>query len=532
MPERLLSSVRVLDTGGRPVGGATATTTVPGDRRTLSTSLATLPAGTYTVTWRIVSAVDGHATTGAFSFGVGGGAVAPAGPAVAAVAAGQAAGQTLAAPGPLAVAGRWAFFAGLALLTGAAACGLAVFGLRLPGQRAALLATAVAVAAAGLGAMTIDTIQQAGAPLGQVLASATGHWLAWRGAAVLGAALAVAAVLARPGRAWPLAVLGAASAGGMLAHALGGHAAAPSPVRWLHLATMWGHLVVVGIWIGGLAWLLAGLRERGEGTGADRVGAAKADPVGAAKADPVGAAKRFSRLATLSLAAVVATGMARSIDEVGGVRGLTGTGFGRALLVKLALFSGLVLLGAASHFRVVPRLRGGRAPMGRLRRNVGLELGLASAVLASAAVLSALAPGTSALRPPAGPVAAAASSPAMAPPMAPPMVRVAGADYTTSVRVTLTVSPGTAGPNRFTAQLADYDSGRPVPAVRVWLACALPNRPELGILDVDLARSAEGRWAARGSALPLSGDWDVTAFVEGAAGTVTVPLRVRVATTT
>ena len=81
-PERRLSSVRVLDAAGRPVGGG-HTAPAPGDPRTLQTTLAELPAGTYTVSWRIVSAVDGHPTTGAFSFGVG--TPAPAGAAGAGV---------------------------------------------------------------------------------------------------------------------------------------------------------------------------------------------------------------------------------------------------------------------------------------------------------------------------------------------------------------------------------------------------------------------------------------------------------------
>jgi copper transport protein len=216
---------------------------------------------------------------------------------------------------------------------------------------------------------------------------------------------------------------------------------------------------------------------------------------------------------------VVATGLARTVDEVGGWSGLTGTGFGRALLVKLALFGGLLLLGAANHYRVVPGLRSGRVGLGRLRGTVGGELGLASAVLLSAALLSALPPGAGAAgRPAPGPAARAR----------PARVQVAGADYTTSVRVTLTVSPGTAGPNRFTAEVVDYDSGRPAPAERVWLACTMPDRPDLGSLELDLTRAAEGRWTAEGSPLPVTGRWDVTAWVEAATGTVTVPLRVQV----
>jgi copper transport protein len=483
-PDRALSSVRVLDAGGRLVGGD-RTALAPDDPATLQTRLAQLADGTYTVSWRIVSSVDGHSTSGAFTFGVG-----VAAPAVQAAAVAE---QTEAAPGPLAVAGRLAFFSGLALLVGAAATGLVVFGRRLSGPRTLLVVSLVA-GAAGLAAMTVATWRQAAVPLGQLLASDTGRWLAWRGIALLVAAVATAAVAFRPARALSLAALGVAAAGGLLVHALAGHAAAPSSMRWLHLATQWAHLVMVGVWIGGLAWLLTGMRGRG-------------------RRQRVQAALRYSHLATISLVAVVGTGLLRTLDELDGWRALLGTGFGRVLLVKLALFALLLLLGAVNHFQVVPGLRSGRLPVGSLRRTVRAELGLSAAIVLSAALLGGLAP-----RPGA---ASLAGQPE------PALVQTAGADYTTSVRVTLTVSPGTAGPNRFIADVADFDTGLPAVVERVRLACSMPERPDVGSFDLDLARGQDGRWAASGSALPVAGGWDVTALVEGGTGALTVPLHVR-----
>ena len=486
-PERRLSAVKVIDSLGRPVGAGPAMA-VPGAPATLAVRLPGLRPGTYTVSWRVTSAVDGHLTSGAFSFGVG--VPAPATP------AGPAAEQRLAGPAPLAVAGRLAWVLGLFVLVGAGATGLFTFGGRLPGPRGALLGAGLVAAAAGLVALTAAASTQAGAGLGAVLASTQGHWLLGRAAALVVAAGAAVAVARRPGRGLPLALLGVAAAGGLLAHALAGHAAAPSRVRWLELGAQWAHLVMAGVWIGGLAWLALGLAGHGR------------------RPERTDAALRFSRLATVSLAVVVATGLIRAVAEVGGWGGLTGTAFGRALLVKLALFGGLLGLGAVNHFRLVPGLRAGRAALGRLRGSVRGELALASGVLLSAALLATLPPG------PARPAPA---------PVVPELVRAAGADYTTSVRVTLSVSPGTAGPNRFSADVVDYDSGQPVPAERVWLSCSLPERPDLGVLEVDLARTGAGAWAATGSALPLVGRWDVRASIEAAVGTWTVPLEVPVA---
>ena len=100
-PDPGLSTVRVLDSGGRAVAGGPARP-VAGRPLELRVPLAELPAGGYTVSWRIVSAVDGHRTDGLFGFGVG----AAGAPQLAASQA-VAASRTGPALSPLAVAGRW-----------------------------------------------------------------------------------------------------------------------------------------------------------------------------------------------------------------------------------------------------------------------------------------------------------------------------------------------------------------------------------------------------------------------------------------
>ncbi|HYT24916.1 MAG TPA: copper resistance protein CopC, partial [Actinomycetota bacterium] len=313
-PDLGLSSVHVLDTAGRALERGRPEP-VPGRSLALRVPLGGLPAGTYTVSWKVVSRVDGHTTGGAYVFGVGVPPVAPPG-------ARQVMTTRADAPSPVAVAGRWSFYWGLALLVGAAASGLAVFDRRLPGRPALLLTGAVVVAAGGLAAMVAGARSGAGVPLGTLLGSRVGHLLAWQAGALATAALAVVALLRRPGRAWPLAAVGVTAAGGLLAHALAGHAAAPSSLRGVNLATQWAHLLAVGAWVGGLPWLLAGLRGR------DRAGQAAA-------------AVRFSRLATACLAAVAVTGFVRAAEELGGWARLLDTAFGRVLDVKLALFGAL-----------------------------------------------------------------------------------------------------------------------------------------------------------------------------------------------
>src|SRR4029450_9459173 len=110
----------------------------------------------------------------------------------------------------------------------------------------------------------------------------------------------------------------------------------------LNLLAQWPHLLAVGVWIGGLVWLLAALVVRITGRSTREVVAG------------------FSRLAGISLAVVMVTGVVRSVDELGGWRRLLDSGFGRALDLKLLLFAGLVALGARNRYRLVPLFGAGR----------------------------------------------------------------------------------------------------------------------------------------------------------------------------
>jgi copper transport protein len=494
-PDVTLSSIRVLDATGHAVAGGRPEA-VPGRPLELRVPLHGLRDGTYTVSWRTISAVDGHPTAGTFAFGVGaGGPVLPPAQAVAAA-------RATPPPTPLAVAGRWAYYWGLVLLLGAAASGLLVFDRRLPGRPGPLLGLAVVAAAAGLAAMVVVARADADVSFGRLLGSTTGLWLAWRTILLAAAAgAAVGLLLAGPGKARPLVVLGLAAAGGMLVHALAGHAAGPSSLRLLNLAAQWAHLLAVGVWIGGLAWLLAGLRGR-------------------ARTDRRAVAVRFSKLAGASLAVVVVTGLARSIDELGGWQALLHSGFGRALGVKLALFAGLLLLGALNRYRLLPALQvnAHRRATGRLRRSVGGELWLAAGVLLAAALLSELPPGATVR------AATAGQRPAR-PPMA---LQATGTDYATSVRVTLTVSPGAAGPNSFQAAVSDYDTGNPLPARRVELTGTPMAKPDLASARLKLVKEADGSWQGRGRLLSIGGHWRLVTIVEAAGGGVTVPLELHV----
>jgi copper transport protein len=495
-PEPGLSSIQVLDTGGRRVEQGRSAP-VQGDPLELAVGLGDLADGTYTVSWRVVSRDDGHVTAGSFAFGVG---IPATGTAEQTQAAPQGATPS---PSPAATAARLALYAGLALLVGASVTGLAVAGRMLPPGARPLLAVGAGLALLGGAGRFLAEQARIDAPLGTLLASSTGQGLLRLATGVLVTAIATWFLTAAPdGRrvdTWRLALVGATAGITMLLHIEVGHAAGPSPLRLVNLLIQWLHLLAVGAWIGGLVWLLAWLRGRERPEQAEAV-------------------VRFSRLAAPVLGLVAVTGLSRALHLAGGWTGLLDSSYGRLLDVKVLLFLGLVALGALNRYRVVPTIAAGARRLDGLRRNVRGEVALAACILAVTAVLSQLPPGTFVVQQ------------ASAKPPAPPSVQVQGSDFATSVRIALSASPGTPGPNTFTAKVTDYDSGEDWPATRVALRFTPRGRPDVGASTLELSRAEDGLWKGQGSQLSIAGTWAVVGLVEGSGPAVTVPMELETRT--
>jgi hypothetical protein len=254
--------------------------------------------------------------------------------------------------------------------------------------------------------------------------------------------------------------------------------------------------MAVGIWIGGLAWLLVETRSE---EGSDRAAGVR----------------RFSTMAGIALAVVAVTGLQRAISEVGGPTAwsrLFHTSFGITLLVKVGLFVGLVALGARNRYVNVPGAARNPSRLSSLRRTVGAEVLIAAGILGVTAVLTQL--------PPAATVAETRRPPVQ-------NVVATGSDFATTIRARLTVTPGTVGPNEFEVRVVDYDSGAPAAATAVQLRFALPGRPQLGTPTLDLHQHMPGMWMGEGTVLSMDGRWDVTVLVQQTAGAVTIPLQVQ-----
>src|SRR5207247_10082813 len=103
------------------------------------------------------------------------------------------------------------------------------------------------------------------------------------------------------------------------------------------------HLIATGLWCGGLLALFWVLYR---GTNRLKLPLSWAAEI----------VRRFSLLAIVSVAVLLVTGLYQSWVQVGTLKTLFSTDYGRVLLVKLALFLGLVGLDALNLLSTTPTL--------------------------------------------------------------------------------------------------------------------------------------------------------------------------------
>ncbi|MCD0483482.1 copper resistance protein CopC [Streptacidiphilus sp. ASG 303] len=318
-----------------------------GDGRTVRVGLGgRLPRGTFTVSWRVVSA-DGHPVSGGSSFSFGRESAAVAAPA-------QDTGG-----GPVALlygVGRGLSYAAFCLLAGGAFLAAVCLRGPVPAPLRRLLLTAwLGLVAATVLLLVLRTPYESGGSLDAAALRATAGG---RPARALLLRLALAVLLgpvlrqaepypAGPRRAGPSAVaallLPAALVCGTAATWAAAEHASVGPQAALAVPLDLLHLLAAAVWLGGLAALLVLLRRA---------------PEPAARA--AGAAARFSRAAQAAVAVLAVTGAYQSWRQVGSWDALTGTGYGRLLLAKLA---GVALLLAAAGYSRRWTARPARQPL-------------------------------------------------------------------------------------------------------------------------------------------------------------------------
>lgn len=477
-PDPRLSSIAVLDTAGRDHTSGPVTR-VAAEPLSLTVPVESLSTGVYTVTWRTVSTADGHASAGTFAFGVG---VAP--PSDGSVANdGRLDGRTGIAAAAMA---RWALYAGLIVLFGAAFVALAVHPAP-PRSLSTLAASGWLVAAFGTAGVVAVQWADARADPEAVLGSSLGLAMLERVFVVLLTGVAVAVGLrGDPGRRRALGLVLLGAAGAMLVDTMTGHAAAGA-VPVAAIGIQWLHVMAVGTWMGGLLALVVSVR------GSPSVVKARA-------------VRRFSSWAGLSLGVVAVTGLIRAIAEVETPDALLDTEFGRLIILKSLLLVVLAFLGMANRYVSVPVAA---RTLTRLRRISRIELAVGATALLLTGVLVNVVP----------PAAAQGDTEATLPPLV-----ATGSDFGTSVHVRLTVAPGRPGFNEFGAVVTDYDTRSPAPIDRVSLRFSLASRPQMGSSTLELSPAGPGSFTASGTNLSLDGIWRIVAVLVGRDTAVEVPL--------
>jgi copper transport protein len=495
--EPSFSTASVLNADGQRLDNndANVDTAIP-TRVTLT--LRPLPDGVYTVTWKVLSAVDGHVTTGVFAFSVGSAVSAPsaAGPSTSGGA--TPVGEVLA---------RWLMFFGAAILFGGAVFLLAVWDPAVrrrvggahsspppsgPWPSLARLGAVVFLLANVLG-LWAQAAQATGGPtplpwdpvLDTVLFT-TRFGALWTARVLLGLGLAALLPRARsiPARLAGLA-LGAAL---LLSLSLGSHAATESKPA-LPVIGDWVHLAAACLWVGGLGYFVAGLialRPLPDRLRTQLV----------AELIP-----RFSRVALPTVAFLVASGTYASVLRVGSWSGLFGTTYGQTLMSKILIAVIMVAFGASNLLFITPRMhRSAGQPAGSprlvnlFRRIVTTESLLGAGALLAAALLTSLPPARV--------------------PTAPASLTMRGA--AADLRVLLEVSPGRVGANTFTVTVTS--DGEPVVGAK-----------EVGLrfeaADFDIPQSTAvlqevggGRYRGQGTYLSLPDRWRVQVAVRREGG--------------
>lgn len=339
-----------------------------GDPRRIAAPLRNARRGAYTVRWHVLSA-DGHVVSGVFTYGVGVAAPPPT--------------DAFGASGPTTTEHvvRWAYFAGLALLVGGIGFRLLVLGRgTVPPALARRFYVvtglgAVVVLEVGIAAFILRAQDALQLPFERLLygdLSPIAHGTRFGeafiamtlGYALVTALLFLAWLTDRTILLWPAFLVGIAFASGL---SLSGHSAADAGHSWLSELADWVHLSAAVLWVGGLVQLLAVVWP-------------------AAPHLRPGAFVRFSRLATVLVALLLAAGIYLAVLRLPRFSDLWDASYGRVLLVKLALVCVALLWGAVHHFVVRPRVEASPR-LARLQRSLAGESAVAMAILLAAAVL-------------------------------------------------------------------------------------------------------------------------------------------------
>ena len=443
-------------------------------------ALPRLADGAYLVAWRAVSA-DGHPVQGAYAFAVGAARPEDAADRAAEALAGATSDRSV---GFLFGVVRALAFAGALLLAGGAVTAILLGVRRDRGVRRFLVVAAGVTLVTGLLGFAFQGAVAAGLDLGGIVdpaawgdAAATTSGKAWLARALLALLFLAypALVPARSRTLRPADLVRAGTAGAVLvAVAATGHARTGRLVP-LGLALDLVHLAAGALWFGGVALLVLLLWRREPPRRID------------AKVE------RFSRFALPAIIVVAASGAVQAWRQIGAPADLTTGSYGRLVLVKSAIFVGIVAVAAVVRRTTLGRVLappGASAPGGhvpdrrRLRTALGVEIGLASVLLVATAALVVTVP----------PIEGAT-------PKAEPFEATLTAGETT---LAVGVTPAAVGPNA----LHVYGYTETAPAEFADLTARMvPPGGRLPPVDIPMTRVSPDHYVSTRLLLPTPGEW-------------------------
>ena len=329
----------------------------PDDPYALVVRGATLQdGGIYLVSWRTVSAADGHSAEGFFYFGVGD---------IPGSLAGGPGGMKHSGTDATAVIGRWLGYLGILLALGVSVFQRVVIrGGPMPRAGARAIGALLVVSGAATLVVAVAAGMEAGAPLDYLLSGRTGLLQLGRAAVAVAGAIALLFVAPR----WTLGVAAGTGLIGIVLLVAAGHASGlPTPVPMIGQVV---HVAGAAVWIGGIVSLLA-LAVRPSLMVDGR-------PPGMRSLVP-----RFSALAIASIGLVALSGAYQSYAQTGVLLDVE-TEYGRTLLMKSAFALAAFALGGLNF------LDGGRLMgwLGGFRRRITAEVALATVVLVLTAALA------------------------------------------------------------------------------------------------------------------------------------------------
>lgn len=501
-----LSSITLLTQAGAEVETGAITAVTP-ENRVLQVELPELSEGAYLVSWRVLSAVDGHTTSGTFSFGIG----------VAALASGSGESTITAQFSLLNSIARWLTLTGTAVLMGVFAFRLFVWNpmladieleeeeelLDLRLATLSLRAGVGALALTGLGLLLIFIDQNRAfnllAPNNLQIWFGTQFGIIWLVRALLLALTHFHLSLfmdVRLGRAelrgwewWAGLFMAMILA---LTSSLISHSAALAENTWQAVLIDFSHILAATMWIGGVLFLAIALWQM------RRVSAEARAWLN------LSLILNFSGLAAIAVGILLTSGTYLAWTHINSWTKLVGTAYGLILLAKIGLaLIAFILAGINLQF-LKPRLNDAyEAPetaaaqqvLRRFRILVTFEGVVLLLILAATGLLSDIQRGVD------------------APLLADAPGRTVVSQDAENLHVDMVITPALVGQNEFEIYITD-ENGTPVADVDEVSVRFTFLEQSVGAAFGDAKRIQDGVYNLEGSFISLIGGWQVEISIQ------------------